>query len=126
MCVGVCMVCVWGYVYGLCVQIMCDGYACVYLSNRLHIENSLLSLSHSTMTLVYHGTPRLYPEHASSSSSGLCSSIAVIRFPAPVRLQSLRVVPQGVAHPTGVGCVQSRIPLTTGKRTPPSSPRRSS
>jgi hypothetical protein len=67
-------------------------------------------------TLVYHGTPRLHPEAGSSAAAGLdlgppqwgssastSGGIAAIRFPRPVRLSQLRVVPAGVVHPTGVG-----------------------
>ena len=66
--------------------------------------------------LVYHGTPRLYSEIGSASGSrsaalGLPPSddkdaemgIAAIRFPRPVRLAALRVIPAGVVHPSGVG-----------------------
>ncbi|BEJ17065.1 hypothetical protein CspHIS471_0604660 [Cutaneotrichosporon sp. HIS471] len=45
--------------------------------------------------LVYHGTPTLYPD-----GSG---RMGAIRFSAPIRLSSLRVIPEGVACPDGVG-----------------------
>lgn len=116
-------------------------------------ESHLVLLLHPpippAMSLVYHGTPRLYPEAgpslplqpppsiaASASPSllvpGLPSGparsgagspaivlegtdgaswnmrgsgmrVAAIRFPKPVRLNSLRIVPAGVRCPLGVG-----------------------
>jgi len=65
--------------------------------------------------LVYHGTPRLYSEIGSASGSRSAAlglpgesdkeemGIAAIRFPRPVRLAALRVIPAGVVHPSGVG-----------------------
>lgn len=70
-----------------------------------HVCRSTFTLASTTysMTLVYHGTPVLYPEHANGSGGSSCSYIAAIRFPTPVRLKSIRVTPEGVEHPTGVG-----------------------
>lgn len=65
--------------------------------------HAVYAASAATMTLVYHGTPTLYPEHAAGPSSSSASNIAAIRFPHPIRLQSIRVIPEGVEHPTGVG-----------------------
>lgn len=79
--------------------------------------------------LVYHGTPRLYPELEGERGTGAPPGtglglgmevadvpalitpddkasgvgIAAIRFPKPVRLAALRVIPGGVVHAAGAG-----------------------
>lgn len=45
--------------------------------------------------LVYHGTPSLYPDGD--------GRMGAVRFSQPVRLASLRVIPDGVECPGGVG-----------------------
>ncbi|KAL1408031.1 hypothetical protein Q8F55_004828 [Vanrija albida] len=53
------------------------------------------------MTLVYSGTPRLYPE------LGGGALVAAVRFSTPMRLASVRVVPAGVVYPGGVGATSA-------------------